>query len=460
VEIRPWRRLALNVATLVAIVACSPMASGTPTLPAGASESTLPLPTPIAASPSTSPVGRVILVGRVDTMAESGVVEAVALEDGRVSAVGNRDEVLALADDDTRVIELGDNVAYPGFIDAHSHWIGDREHYGGGSAQDAMAAALRRGWTSIAELWVNEDRLAELEALDSAGLPIRVDAYLAANHPAPDGTHLGEWYLERQPGAVSDRLRVQGVKFTLDNGWGSQVWWEPDELAANVERAHDAGWQIAIHTVSSDAHAMVLDAFDGALDGAPNAAHHRIEHAIQVTDEQLARMAELDIVTVMHPDGGASDWVLESDYLGNLGGDTAVLARWRDFVDAGLHVAAGVDAPWVFPDLALTDSIGRPFDQIAGGMDGRGRANPETPAWVLDQLLTAEQGLKAVTLDAAWALDDEANRGQLAPGAYADVTILSRDVTLGSPDEIRAAQVVATIVGGRTAFCGEPAFCP
>ena len=52
--------------------------------------------------------------------------------------------------------------------------------------------------------------------------------------------------------------------------------------------------------------------------------------------------------------------------------------------------------------VELTDDIGRPVDQIAGGMDGRGRRmNPETPAWMLDQLLTAEQGLRAVTLDAA-----------------------------------------------------------
>lgn len=205
---------------------------------------------------------------------------------------------------------------------------------------------------------------------------------------------------------------------------------------------------------------MVLDAFERALDGGPNAPHHRIEHAIQVTDEQLARMAELDIVTVIHLDGAASDWVLEPDYLGNLGEDTSLLARWRDFVDAGLHVASAVDSPWIFPQFVLTETSGRPFDQIAGGMDGRGRTNPDTPGWVLDQLLTTEQGLKAVTIDAAYALNDEANRGHLAPGTYADITILSGDVTLGTPDEIRATQVIATIVGGQTALCADTALCP
>ena len=199
---------------------------------------------------------------------------------------------------------------------------------------------------------------------------------------------------------------------------------------------------------------MVLDAFEAALGPTgPNPLHHRIDHAIQVTDEQLARMVAMDLATVIHLDGAAADWVLEADYLGHLGPDNpgeqiGWLARWRDFVDAGLHVAAATDTPWIFPDFALTDDIGRPVDQIAGGMDGRGRANPETPAWVADQLLTAEQGLRAVTVDAAYALGDETRRGHLAPGTLGDVTILSGDVTDATPDEIRAMTVIATIVGG------------
>ncbi|MGH2381225.1 MAG: amidohydrolase family protein [Candidatus Limnocylindria bacterium] len=46
---------------------------------------------------------------------------------------------------------------------------------------------------------------------------------------------------------------------------------------------------------------------------------------------------------------------------------------------------------------------------------------------------SAEQGLRAVTIDAAYALGDEDRRGHLAPGAYADITILSGDVTSARP---------------------------
>ena len=60
-------------------------------------------------------------------MAEPPIAEALLIEDGIVAAVGTRDEVLAVAGDEVPVVDIGQNVAYPGFIDAHGHWIGDRE---------------------------------------------------------------------------------------------------------------------------------------------------------------------------------------------------------------------------------------------------------------------------------------------------------------------------------------------
>ena len=172
----------------------------------------------------------------------------------------------------------------------------------------------------------------------------------------------------------------------------------------------------------------------------------------------------MDLATVIQLDGAGTDWVLWAASAGESSRDyrnedVGLLTRWRDFVEAGLHVAASSDAPWFIPDMVLTEDIGRPVDEIAGGMDGRGRDHSETAEWIVDQLLTAEQGLRAVTVDAAWALGDEEVRGHLSVGGYGDVTILSRDVTRGTPDEIRSATVVATIVGGVTVYCDAAAVC-
>ena len=92
-------------------------------------------------------------------------------------------------------------------------------------------------------------------------------------------------------------------------------------------------------------------------------------------------------------------------------------------------------------------------------MDGRVRTSPETPPWLLDQLLTAEQGLRTVTLDAAYALGDEARRGHLAPGTLGDITILTGDVTDRDARRDPGHEVVATIVGGVPAYCSGPEIC-
>jgi predicted amidohydrolase YtcJ len=451
-------RVSDRLVSLLLVVAIAACGSGATDPPAGD-----PVATPNTDRTPSSPAHgeAVILVGRIVTMDDPPVVEALLIEDGKVTAVGTRDHVLA-AGDRARIVELGRNVAYPGFIDAHAHWIGDREYYGAASAADAMDLAIRRGWTTVSEQWVDPERLDELTALaaDDA-LRLRVDAYLALNF---DKEFFGDWYTGREQGVLADRLRVQGLKIHLDDGWGKAVNWDPADLTATIGRADEAGWQVSVHAMSSVAIDLVLDAFEAALGPTgPNPLHHRIEHALQVTDEQLARLVAMDIATVTQVEG-ASDWLLDDRVVAEFdrddpGEQLPLLARWRDFVDAGLHLAAATDAPWTFPDFKLTDDMGRPVDQIAAGMDGHVRTRPDPPPWAPGQLLTAEQGLRAVTLDAAWAIGDEARRGHLAPGTLADVTILSGDVTAATPDQIRSMEVVATIVGGSPAHCADAAIC-
>lgn len=453
----------LSVVCLVATGACGPAVATSSPRPVD------PTPTARATGDVAPGSGSLVIVGPIITLDDPPIAEALLIEDGIVLAVGTRVDVLALAGKQVPVVDIGRNVAYPGFIDAHAHWIGDRDIYEADTPAAAMDAALARGWTSISEQWVDQGRIDELEALAADGaLPLRVDAYLALNYGMD---FLGDWYVGRDPGAVDDHLRVQGLKIHLDTGSGAEINWEPADVTAAIGRAHDAGWQVSVHAMSSAAIESLLDAYEATLGPTgPNALHHRIEHALQVTDEHLARLVAMDIATVIHLDG-AADWLTYDAVLplvdrADPEADVGSLTRWRDFVEAGLRVASATDAPWTFPDFEpgdrrvdLTDDVGRPVDQIAAGMDGRLRLRPAPPSWSLDQLLTAEQGLRAVTIDAAWALGDEANRGHLAPGTLGDVTILSGDVTDATPDDIRAMTVIATIVGGIAVHCPDAAVC-
>jgi predicted amidohydrolase YtcJ len=75
-------------------------------------------------TPSSSST-TVYVARRVRTLDSSRpLAEALAVRDGKVLATGARDEVLAAAGSDARVVDLGDAIIVPGLTDAHGHLAG------------------------------------------------------------------------------------------------------------------------------------------------------------------------------------------------------------------------------------------------------------------------------------------------------------------------------------------------
>ena len=54
---------------------------------------------------------------------EFSVAEAMAIQDGKIVAIGNNDDILKDYKSDSVVNAFGASV-YPGFIDAHAHFLG------------------------------------------------------------------------------------------------------------------------------------------------------------------------------------------------------------------------------------------------------------------------------------------------------------------------------------------------
>ena len=127
---------------------------------------------------------------------------------------------------------------------------------------------------------------------------------------------------------------------------------------------------------------------------------------------------------------------------GGVGTRTAIVVRPAD-------PAASLEQAGREIERAYATAAPAAVDQIAAGMDGRARTRPETPPWLRDQLLTAEQALRAVTLDAAYAAFEDDRKGSLTPGKLADVVVLSEDILTCPEERIRSAQVVYTIIGGQ-----------
>jgi predicted amidohydrolase YtcJ len=68
-----------------------------------------------------------------------------------------------------------------------------------------------------------------------------------------------------------------------------------------------------------------------------------------------------------------------------------------------------------------------------------------------EQRISVLDALRAVTIDAAWQVFQDGNRGSLEQGKYADLVVLSGN-PLDHPLEMRDLVVERTVIGGATIY--------
>ena len=81
-------------------------------------------------------------------------------------------------------------------------------------------------------------------------------------------------------------------------------------------------------------------------------------------------------------------------------------------------------------------------------------------AFFPEHCLSREQALRSYTLDAAHAAFEEQDKGSLAVGKLADVTVVSKDLMTIPEDDIPSTQILYTIVGGKVQYTGAGAAPP
>jgi predicted amidohydrolase YtcJ len=394
---------------------------------------------------------------------------AIAIRGPRIQAVGKDAAILALAGPATRIMDLAGRVVLPGFIESHGHWIGDRGLVGIDTAQEAVNAALSRGWTTLNELFVSQDRLNELQALSGSGnLHIRVNGFLPVNY-ATD--RFGIWFKAYHQGQrFGSRFRLSGVKFFIDRCDpphlfttephldGEQdhgvVFWKRQELVHLVGRVHRLGWTIAAHTCGDAALDWILGAIARAYDGGPSTRRDRIEHAVMIRDDQLARMRRMRVIASFQLTFVDSLWA--APLVATLGPEDARLAgHWRDLVNGDVRVTGSTDSPFEYP---FTDPILRsPMEAVYQAVTKIGAPGTEPPAWMLDQRLSVMQALRLLTIDGAYAVFDEHRLGSITPNKLADLVVLSDDPRFVPSSSIPNISTVMTMVGGDVGYCAPSA---
>lgn len=258
-------------------------------------------------------------------------------------------------------------------------------------------------------------------------------------------------------GLADHHLTVRAVKQQIDGALGSHGAWllQPysdhdgtglvttpvAEMEAIARLAIDHGFQMCVHAIGDRANRETLDLYERVFRDHPEKTDRRwrIEHAQNLTPEDVPRFAKLGVLAAMQGIHCTSDgpWVPK-----RLGEERARREAyvWRDLIDAGATISNGTDAP-------IED-----VDPIAGFHASVTRLMNDGRAFHPEQRMTREEALRSYTVNGALAGFEEDIKGTLTPGKLADVTVFSRDLRTVPDDEILATRVLYTIVGGKVAY--------
>ena len=317
----------------------------------------------------------------------------------------------------------------------------------------AMSYVAERGVTSVHHMGSWNDLGVFRRAHDAGALRTRINAAV----PLATWAHLRD---EVQAHGRGDAwLRIGGLKGFVDGSLGSHTAAMLDPftdaptdrgLFVNSEAdlrewtngADRAGLQVSVHAIGDRAIRTQLDIYEQvATANGRRDRRFRIEHAQHIAPSDIRRFGGLGVIASMQPyhaidDGRWADAVIGSE---RARGTYA----FKSLLDHGAVLAFGSD--WfVAPPT--------PLFGIYAAVSRRTLDGQHPDGWVPEQKITVEQALRAYTTGSARAGFQEKEVGMLRPGMLADLILIDRDITHVSPDSIRDARVMLTMVGGRVVF--------
>lgn len=200
-----------------------------------------------------------------------------------------------------------------------------------------------------------------------------------------------------------------------------------------------------MHCSGDAAVDMGLTAYEHAASAGKATPVRRIEHfgMFQLNDEQLARARALrakGLRISVQP-----TWLLDLVKADMENMPPAVAKsgfRFRAMIDAGLEPAAGTDVTGIYLDNV------NPFLGIYAAVTRQSDAGLFEPA----QAVTVAEALRMWTIWAAKSIGEDAVKGSIERGKYADMTVLTDDVFTLPKQRLKDVRPILTIVGGRIVY--------
>ncbi len=216
----------------------------------------------------------------------------------------------------------------------------------------------------------------------------------------------------------------------------------PEDLYAWISGADKAGLHVAVHAIGDRANRTLLDIYERvAREHGPRDRRFRIEHAQHLAPAEIPRFAQLGVIPSMQPYHAIDDGRWAERVIGPVRAEGTY--AFRSLLDAGAALAFGSD--WfVAPPT--------PLEGIYAAVTRRTLDDRNPDGWVPSQKIGVEQALTAYTRGGAYASYEENEKGRIATGMLADLTLIDKDLRTIPAPEIRQARVVRTVVGGKTVF--------
>ncbi len=324
----------------------------------------------------------------------------------------------------------------------------------------ALSRMAEDGFVAVHEAGVDGEMMAAFEELDTAGrLPIRVYVMLSARD-----VELSRAWLAKGPDPeAAGMLVTRSVKAFYDGALGSRgarlledysdqpghtgvsggEYGFDEELVADMMKA---GFQVGIHAIGDAGNRETLDFIERVTGEDSNVRNgrHRIEHAQVVHPDDIPRFGALGVIASMEPAHAVEDktWAEERVGPARIKGAYA----WRSLREAGARLAFNSDNPGSDHNI---------FYGLHAAITRRDKQREPADGWYPEQAMTADEAVRGYTTWAAYAGFVEERTGVLAPGRWADITVMSVDpfaLANSDPGAILDGSIVLTVADGKVIY--------
>ena len=219
------------------------------------------------------------------------------------------------------------------------------------------------------------------------------------------------------------------------------------EFQRRVEEAHEAGFQVAIHSLNDIEVEKSLEAIEKALSSKPRKNNrHRLEHVFISNITLIERIKKLDLVVSTQP-----------EFLYEFDGNFPIkleAKHTRSMIEKGIRVAGGSDSPLIYQGGGAPSPMIFPTPLIGIGLEVSGKAKENTLLQE-DERVSFIEALEIYTINGAYTSFEEKKKGTLEVGKLADLVVLSEDPSRIDPEEIKNINVLKTIIGGKIKYTNE-----